>query len=161
MRRPTLPNIPVWLSITIGLAIRVLLVSVIWRQLGPPGFFVPDSASYMEFASSLARRGEFATPGGTLEFFRTPGYPALLAVGVIDGKGWLFTLQFAMALNLALSAAVAGLVYLLAKSLFERRVAGACALVAAVEPTMLAWSLRLMPETALTFCLVLFAYCAT
>ena len=160
MRLPTLPMIPVWLSIAVAIGLRVVLMMVMWRQMGPPGFFVPDSPAYLEFANTLAARGEFENYVGTPEFLRTPGYPALLAIGAMARKGWMFTVQFAMALNLALSAAVVALVYVLARRLFDQRIGGLCALLAAVEPTMMAWSLRLMPETALTFSLVLFAYCA-
>jgi hypothetical protein len=49
----------------------------------------------------------------------------------------------------------------IARELFhDDRVAGVCAIVIAVEPSMMLWSLKVMPETLFTFCLVLFAYAA-
>jgi 4-amino-4-deoxy-L-arabinose transferase-like glycosyltransferase len=44
--------------------------------------------------------------------------------------------------------------------LHDERLAGVCALLVALEPTLLTWSMRVMPDTALTLCLVAFAYAA-
>ena len=66
-------------------------------------------------------------------------------------------MAFALGLNLLFTAGIVAVVFLIARRLFDNtRTAGWCALIVAIEPTMLAWSLRVMPETLLTLCLVLF-----
>jgi 4-amino-4-deoxy-L-arabinose transferase-like glycosyltransferase len=62
---------------------------------------------------------------------------------------------------MVLAAAIVVVTYALARRLLQNeRLAMLCALAVAIEPTMLAWSLKVMPETLLTLCLLLFVACA-
>ena len=91
------------------------------------------------------------------EIFRTPGYPLVLAPFVaLHASDALI-----VAMNIVFAVLIVFVTWRIARQLFgDDRVAGICALIVAVEPTMLIWSLRVMPETLFTLCLVLFAYAA-
>jgi 4-amino-4-deoxy-L-arabinose transferase-like glycosyltransferase len=82
-----------------------------------------------------------------------PGYPMLLVPGTAIG----FPISTAIVLNFLLSSAIVFVTFRLARRLLRNdRAAAICALVAALEPTLLLWSLKVMPETLLTLCVLLF-----
>lgn len=144
-------------ALGVGLLIRALLVAAAWAQRGPIAFLVPDSLSYLKLADRLASGKGFIDQWNLPEMFRTPGYPLLLSVGSAIGHPVLF----ALVLQSLMTAGIIALTYSIARRLTgDERLAWICALVAAIEPTMLTWSMRVMPETALTLCLVAFAYAA-
>jgi 4-amino-4-deoxy-L-arabinose transferase-like glycosyltransferase len=128
-----------------------------WRR-GPEAFVVPDSASYWLLSHNLVRGAGFTDWFGNPELFRTPGYPAALLPGVLIGA----PISYAIALNVAISVVLVIATFCLARRLLrDERRATACAFVVAIEPTMLTWSLKMMPETLLALCLLLFASAAT
>lgn len=136
---------------------RAILATIALRQ-GLGIFLVPDSPRYLRLAANLAA-GRGFVDRGNWEVFRTPGYPLLLAAGAAR------PIVFAIVLNMVVAAAIVVVTYALARRLPSRdpaseRLATLCALIVAVEPTMLAWSLKVMPETLLTLCLLLFVACA-
>ena len=140
-----------------GLLIRAVLVAAAWAQRGPVACLVPDSLSYLKLADRLASGKGFVDQWNLPEMFRTPGYPLLLSVGSAIGHPVLF----ALVLQSLMTAGIIALTYAIARRLTgDERLAGICALVVAIEPTTLTWSMRVMPETALTLCLVAFAYAA-
>ena len=144
-------------AIGAGLLARALLVAAAWAQRGPVAFLVPDSFSYLKLADRLASGKGFVDQWTLPEMFRTPGYPLLLSAGSAVGHPVLF----ALVLQSLMSAGIIALTYSIVRRLTgDERLAGICALVVAIEPTMLTWSMRVMPETALTLCLVAFAYAA-
>jgi 4-amino-4-deoxy-L-arabinose transferase-like glycosyltransferase len=141
-------------AIGAGLLIRTLLVAVAWAQRGPVAFVVPDSFSYLKLADRLASGKGFVNQWNLPEMFRTPGYPLLLSAGSAIGHPVLF----ALVLQSLMTAGIIALTYSIARMLTGyERLAGICALVVSIEPTMLTWSMRVMPETALTLCLLVFA----
>jgi 4-amino-4-deoxy-L-arabinose transferase-like glycosyltransferase len=144
-------------AIAAGLLIRALLAAAAWAQRGPVAFLVPDSFSYLKLADRLASGKGFVNQWNQPEMFRTPGYPLLLSAGSAIGHPVLF----ALVLQSMMTAGIIALTDSIARRLTgDERLAGICALVVAIEPTMLTWSMRVMPETALTLCLVAFAYAA-
>ena len=144
-------------AIGAGLLIRAVLIAVVWAQRGPAAFLVPDSYSYLRLADRLAFGHGFIDRWGLPEMFRTPGYPLLLSAGSAIGHPVLF----ALVLQSLMTAGIITLTYAIARRLtHDERLAGICALVVALEPTLLTWSMRVMPETALTLCLVAFVYAA-
>jgi 4-amino-4-deoxy-L-arabinose transferase-like glycosyltransferase len=144
-------------AIAAGLLVRALLIAAAWAQRGPAAFLVPDSFSYLNSAARLAAGKGFADRWGLPEMFRTPGYPLLLAAGPAIGHPVLF----ALVLQSLMTIGIIVLTYAIAcELLHDERLAGICALVVAIEPTLLTWSMRVMPETALTLCLVAFVYAA-
>jgi len=139
-----------------AVALRVVLALVAWRSHGTTAFLAVDSATYLAPAMSIATHGAFENANGQAELFRTPGYPLLLAFGLIAGHPLLVPL----ATQVLLSALLVALTYALARELFDERAARLCAWIAAIEPTMLLWSVKLMPETLFTCALVAFVYAA-
>ncbi|MEA2490630.1 MAG: hypothetical protein QOH21_2422 [Acidobacteriota bacterium] len=145
-------------AVAADVLVRLLLVTVAGWQRGAIAFLVDDSAGYRILARHLAFDGAFLDRWGSgkPELFRTPGYPLLLVPGMWAGQ----PVAFAIALNLLASMAIVILTYHLARRLLDERLAGLCALVVALEPTMLTWSLKVMPETLFTLCLLLFTAAA-
>ncbi|MDP9193588.1 MAG: glycosyltransferase family 39 protein [Acidobacteriota bacterium] len=145
------------LAIGAGLLIRTILIAVAWARRGPSGFLVPDSFSYLRLGNRLLAGRGFIDRWDLPEMFRTPGYPLLLSVGsAIDHP-----VLFALVVQSLMMVGIVALTFSIARSLLhDERLAGICALVVALEPTMLTWSIRVMPETALTLCLVAFAHAA-
>jgi hypothetical protein len=139
------------IAVVLAVALRLSFILLLGN------FRVDDSATYTTGAQSLASRGAFLDGQGKPEIFRTPGYPLALAP--------LIALHASDALIVAMNIVFAVLVVIvtwrIARQLFgDDRVAGICAVIVAVEPTMMLWSLKVMPETLFTSCLLLFAYAA-
>jgi hypothetical protein len=144
------------IAIVLAVAVRVSLVVLLANIGGPNAFRIDDTVTYITGAQNLASGGAFLDAHGSPEVFRTPGYPLVLAPFVA-----LHASDAAIvAMNAVFAALVVFVTWRMARELFGDRVAGICALVVAVEPAMLIWSLRVMPETLFTLCLVLFAYAA-
>ncbi|MBV8547779.1 MAG: glycosyltransferase family 39 protein [Acidobacteria bacterium] len=145
------------IAIVLAIALRLSLILLL-GDLGPPDAFrASDSVTYTTGAQSLASRGGFLDPNGNPEIFRTPGYPLVLAPFMaLRASDSLIA-----ALNIVFAVLVVIVTWRMARHLFDDdRVAGICALIVAVEPTMLIWSFKVMPETLFTLCLLLFAYAA-
>jgi len=148
---------PLFLAIAAGTFLRLLVLLTAWMRRGSEAFLVPDSISYLDLAQSLAQGRGFRNAFGLTELFRTPGYPFLLAIGSMFGH----PIALALAMQLLLSAAIVAMTFLLARQVLQDgRWALGCAFVAAIEPTMLAWSLKVMPETLLTATLLAFTHAA-
>ncbi len=129
----------------LALALRAALILGAWSQghgTNEP-FLAPDSASYLETATSLATTGTF-TRAGEPDVVRTPGYPLLLVPGVWLGSpvGWGLTLQ----MLLSLLAIV--IVYDLAHRFGGPRSATVAALLMAIEPLSIIYTAKLLSETA-------------
>jgi uncharacterized membrane protein len=145
------------IAIVLAIACRVLLIVLIGSPGRPNAFRADDSVAFTTAAESLASRGEFLDDHAKPEIFRTPGYPLLLALlTALHASDALI-----VGMNIVFAVLVVFVTWRMARQLFgDERVAGICAVVVAVEPTMMIWSLKVMPETLFTMCLVLFAYAA-
>jgi len=142
-------------AIGAGLSVRILLIAGAWTRRGVDAFLVPDSSSYLGLAERLTAGLGFVDRTGKAELFRTPGYPLLLAAGSTH------PVVVALVSQLLMTAGIVVLTFLLARRMLDDdRIAVVCAFVVALEPTMLTWSLKVMPETLLTLALVAFAYAA-
>jgi hypothetical protein len=139
------------IAILLTIALRLSLILLFGN------FRVDDSASYTAGAQSIAARGAFLDARGKPEIFRTPGYPLVLAPFMALHASD----SVIVALNIVFAVLIVIVTCKIARQVFgDDRVAGICALMVAVEPTMLIWSLKVMPETLFTLCLLLFAYAA-
>jgi 4-amino-4-deoxy-L-arabinose transferase-like glycosyltransferase len=144
-------------AIVAAVAVRALLIAIGYAVHGRNAFLVSDSHRFLDLARSLAAGAGFTDAGGLPELFRTPAYPLLLAPGVLLGR----PVTWALMVNMLTTAAIVALTFTIARRLFaSERAAALCALVAAVEPTMLSWSIRVMAEPLVTMCLAAFAYAA-
>ena len=139
------------LAIAAAVAVRVVLMAVAYWRRGIEIFIVPDSIGYLQLAEKIATRAEFTNFLGAPEIFRTPGYPLLLSIGFLIGHPILFALIANVLLTIGIVAVVHRIAFC-APAL--------CAFVVALEPTMLTWSLKVMPETLFVLLLVLFLWAA-
>jgi 4-amino-4-deoxy-L-arabinose transferase-like glycosyltransferase len=146
-------NSRLWrIAIGVAIALRLILIVAAWCARGPDAFLYGDSPSYLTPASSLAARFEYEDDRGRPEILRPPGYPLLLAFGFVVGH----PLLFAIVAQLLLSAAIVALSFEIVRSRFDDRIAGICALLVAIEPTMLLFSVKVMSETLYTALLLAF-----
>ena len=143
------------LAVGAGLLVRAILIAVAWSQRGTAAFRVPDSYSYLNLAARLVAGKGFVDQWDLPEMFRTPAYPLLLSGGFAMGHPVFFTLVTQSLMMVGIIALTFSIVRTVLR---DERLAGLCAIVVALEPTTLTWSMRVMPETALTLCLVAFAY---
>jgi hypothetical protein len=170
IHRPGIPArvlLPALTLVSFGLALHVALAVL----EGMP--HVQDSVTYLFQAQTLARGAltapapPLAGPDGSAHFAQEfllvrdgrwfgkypPGYPALLAVGVLVGAPWL--------VNPLLAAATIPLLYALTRTIYTkntgRRVTGAlAALLLAASPFFLIMSGSLMSHAAELFWTLLF-----
>jgi 4-amino-4-deoxy-L-arabinose transferase-like glycosyltransferase len=145
------------IAIVPAIACRVFLLLLLGNLGRPNVFRADDSDTYTTAAQNIASRGEYLDRHGDPEIFRTPGYPLaiapFLALRASDA--------LIVSMNIVFAVLIVIVTWRIARQLFNGdRVAGICALIVAVEPTMMLWSLKVMPETLFTLCLVLFAYAA-
>jgi 4-amino-4-deoxy-L-arabinose transferase-like glycosyltransferase len=154
---PPKPLFLLRIAIVLAIALRISLILVLANLSRPNVFRVDDSITYTTGAQSLAFRGAFLDGQSRPEIFRTPGYPLVLAPFMaLHASDALI-----VAINIVFAVLAVIVTWKIARHVFgDDRVAGICALIVAVEPTMLLWSLKVMPETLFTLCLVLFAYAA-
>ena len=139
----------------------ILLLALLARVLVPLGamavhgdsgvFHTPDTDSYLSTATSLVEEGRFAQ-NGVAEIRRTPGYPLLLAVGVLAGRPEAVTITLQILIGML---SVYG-VYALARRLltfgrpWDSRVASLAALLYALDPLSVFYSSVLLSETLFT-----------
>ena len=135
-----------------AVVVRVLMIAAAFLVRGEDAFVAIDSLSYFIPAESLVEAMRFDGIFGGPEVFRTPGYPAVLVPGVLAGH----PIVFALLVQLVAAVAIVALTYGIALDLVGERLAKWSALAVAIEPTLLIWSMKVMPETLLTLALVLF-----
>jgi 4-amino-4-deoxy-L-arabinose transferase-like glycosyltransferase len=144
---------PLLLPVAFAIGLRVALAIGAWLAGGTAAFLAGDSETYLVPAAHLAAHLELTNGLGAPEIFRTPGYPLLLAAGFVLAH----PIVFALAAQLALAAGIVALTHALVRRLVDDpRIAAACAWAAALEPTMLIWSVKVMAETLFTILLLLF-----
>lgn len=110
-----------------------------------------DTASYLLSGRSLLFHGSFVGQDGQPYLSRTPGYPFFLALISLPG------LEFAVVVQVILSALTLVLVWRLARSIFEDdRIALLSAWIFAFEPVSIFNSIALMSETLFLVIFLLF-----
>lgn len=149
MRAPVVP-------IAVGIGVRVALIVAAYARQGAAAFLASDSFLYLDLAGSIASRAAFERLSGVPEIFRVPGYPLVLAAGVRFGHPVAFALLLQLALCVISILLVASIVQALSGPVAARRAAFAVAL----EPTLLLWSIKVMPEMLMTTCVLVSAAAA-
>jgi 4-amino-4-deoxy-L-arabinose transferase-like glycosyltransferase len=151
--RLRLPSVKTILAL--AFLVRALLFLAAWLRAGGfAPFHSADTAWYVSLAGELAAGGRFWSGGGP-EMIRTPGYPLLIVPGLLGGQLELVT----VALQIILSCATCYLVYLTARSLTGGEWVGAlAALLCAVEPLGVLYSVMLLSETLFTLLVVAAIY---
>lgn len=145
------------------IALLMILLSLgakltVWqsvRQSDPTRFLRPDSVGYIDSALALVETGRFAVSPAqpdVPQLFRTPGYPAFLAV-IYRLTGQAEPALFALA-QILLSLVAMGLAYWLAYRLWHGTVAVVALGLLAFDLPAFAYSLFVMSETLFTVCLL-------
>lgn len=142
---------PILIVLAVACGLRVLTPLVAFATARPgPLFHEPDTAGYLRAAEQLANTGRFATADGP-EIVRTPGYPLLLAFGVLAERVDAVTIG----LQIVLSCISVWLVYRLGLLLDGRRAGLAAAWLLACEPLSVLYASKLLSETLFTTLLTL------
>jgi hypothetical protein len=127
------------IAILLAIALRIVLILLLGNLGRPNVFRVDDSATYIAGAQSRAARGEFLDGQSKPEIFRTPGYPSVLAPFMaLEAPD-----SAIVAMNIVFAVLIVIVTWRIARQLFgDDRVAGICALIVAIEPTMMLWSME-------------------
>jgi 4-amino-4-deoxy-L-arabinose transferase-like glycosyltransferase len=145
------------LGLILGLALVVRALCWLPGASQPERFFTDDAHGYVALARDL--HAGYLDPGSPTfvnGLFRTPAYPAFLAVllNLFDGS-----LRAAVAAQIGVSLFTVWLTCVLAARLVGRRTALASGLVLALDPVSALFSCLLQPETLFTALLVAGALC--
>jgi len=141
------------------LSASLILKLTVWliAQQGHSDLFGwADSHAYHETAVSLLRLGSFSATVDHPEIpqtYRTPGYPAFLAlVYALLGESW----SAAAFVQIFLSLLIIGLTYAIAARIWNEKIGLWAAGILALDPISFTYSLKVMTETLFTLLLVLF-----
>ncbi len=132
----------------VGLIVRLLLL---WR-FADVGLAIHDERDYDQIAVSLATRGEYGFAPGQLTSIRPPLYPAFLAS--IYRVAGVQNYQAVRGVQIVLSLLTTVLVYLLARRLYDQRIAMAAAALHCLYPSLVGATNLVLTESLFTFLLV-------
>src|SRR5208282_468120 len=137
----------IWSVLGIALLLRTLLPILGYCHTHDVTiFYTPDTASYVVPARELVVHHRFFSDGSP-EIIRTPGYPLLLAVGLLLGRLELASVT----LQILLSCLTVYMVYRTASLLFEREeIALIAAGLYAIDPLSILFASLLAAETLFT-----------
>ena len=146
-----------WLAVVVLTAVGLRVLWVLYVNVDPNDGRFDDSVFYHNVARLLAQGAGYADPfgrGPTAAW--PPAYPAALAVLY---KLFGVHLLLAKGLNIALAAATVALTYVIARQIFDRRVAYVGGLILAFFPGQVYFSTVVFAQTAFAavFMLVLLA----
>jgi hypothetical protein len=128
--------------LAVAAAIRLTLMMVAHARNGSNPFSVIDTSGYLLSGRYLLFHGSFVAQDGQPYLSRTPGYPLFLALISLPGP------EFAVLVQVILSALTVVLVWRLARGIFEDdRIALLSAWIFAIEPISIFNSILLMSET--------------
>lgn len=136
-------------------AFLVRLGGAVWwqnRLASPQEFFFPDSDSYWHLARTIGLGQPYQYGSPDARVFRTPGYPAVLAVVFWLG-GPEVPVLWGRVLGAGLGVACVGCCWWLGRRLFGPRAGWLAGLAAALYPEAVAASIFILSEAA--FCPVL------
>lgn len=131
------------------LFLELVVATVILKRFGFDFYQGGDSPGYMYMARNLAEHGALLPTN-----FRTPGYLFFLALIYFIFHSFVPAIFF----GALISAFAAPLIYLIAKELFEERVAFIAGVLAAIEPMGLFLGISILTEGVFTPVLLLSVY---
>ena len=142
-----------WGVLGLTVLLRVSLLLLILHSTGIKGIFSSDTPGYVAPIQGLMH-GSFSTENGP-EILRTPGYPIfLMLTGMADNHPLL-----SISCQIMLACFSVFLVYQLGMLLFLNvQAATLCAVLYAIEPTSVFYSIQLLTETLFTTILLVFIY---
>lgn len=143
----------------IAFSVRLLFSVIVLERVGQEAFEPrrrdADTTQYIELAKSILRDHSF-TLYGVPHSFRTPGYPAWLAVWYWLSGSWFFAVGVVGSL---LGGITASATYFLGRKIFSRNVALGAGYLFALEPYGVHMSLRPMTEALYALLVVMFGFC--
>ncbi len=135
-------------AVLVLLALRLGLLLLLWAVGGEP--LQPDSPLYLQLAAGLAEQGWFSASLTTFqpEVFRTPGYPAYLALfyptGLPTGLNHLF---WPLLVQEGLYLVSVGIFYIGTRTLLDLGLARAVVIFLLIEPGGIAYPKLLLSDT--------------
>ena len=138
-----------WFIYFLMLVLELMVAGIVLTKFGFNFYQGGDSPGYMYMAKNLAEHGEFLPTN-----FRTPGYLFFLAIIYLIFHSFVP----AIFLGALISAFAAPLIYLIAKELFEERIAFIAGVLAAIEPMGLFLGVSILTEGVFTPVLLLSVY---
>ncbi len=144
-----------WKLLAILILALVLRLSLwVAASLNPAGVFTPDSGDYWLAGQNLLHTGQFTT-GEDPEIFRTPGYPAFLALpqsawpdAEHDGRtAW----RVALVMQVMLDVLLVLVVYWLGTLVADPATAVLAALLQAISAAAIAYSCRILSDSLYSF----------
>ena len=146
-----------WFLYFLMLVLELIVAVFILTRFGFNFYQGGDSPRYMLLAKNLVEHGTLSF-GGSSPFqptnFRTPGYPLFLALIYFIFHSFIPAIFF----GALISAFAAPLVYLIAKEVFEERIAFVAGILAAIEPMGLFLGVSILTEGVFTAVLLLAVY---
>ncbi|MCX6813451.1 MAG: glycosyltransferase family 39 protein [Candidatus Azambacteria bacterium] len=138
-----------WFLYFLMLVLELLIAGFVLTRFGFNFYQGGDSSGYMYMARNLAENGALFPTN-----FRTPGYLFFLALIYFIFHSFVPAIFF----GALISAFAAPLIYLIAKKLFEERVAFIAGVLAAIEPMGLFLGISILTEGVFTSVLLLSVY---
>lgn len=143
------PKRKFWFLYFLMLALELIVAGFILTRFGFNFYQGGDSPGYMYLARNLAEHGALLPTN-----FRTPGYLLILAIIYLIFHSFVPAIFF----GALISAFAAPLVYLIAKEVFEDRIAFVAGILAAIEPMGLFLGVSILTEGVFTPVLLLSIY---
>jgi len=146
------------LSLALGLRIAAACgVHYALNEHDQPVFLIAgDADGYWQLAEKIRQGKPYALYDPPRYVQRMPGFPAVLAAGLWLGRGHPLGARLMLAV---LGTLTCGLVFVLGRQLFDETTAATGALLAAVSPTMIGFSVIILSETvfalAMLICLLM------
>lgn len=147
-----------WFLYFLMLFLELIVAAIIFSRFGFVFFQGGDSSGYMILAKNLVEHGVFSlsdvSPYAPSNI-RTPGYPLFLAAVYFIFHSFVPAIFF----GAAVAAFAAPLIYLIAKEVFEEKMAFAAGILTAIEPLGLFLGVSILTEGIFTPVLFLFIFC--
>jgi len=147
-----------WLLYFLMLVLELAVAGVVFAKFGFDFYQGGDSPGYMLLAKNWVERGAFSlsdAPPYIPSNIRTPGYPLFLALIYLIFHSFVPAIFF----GAIISAFAAPLIYLIAKEVFEEKIAFVAAILTAIEPMGLFLGVSIVTEGIFTVVLFLAVYC--
>lgn len=140
------------LVLILGLVLRVGLLFYFWDE----GLTIRDEIDYQMLAENILNHHEFSYGVGQPHALRPPLYPIFLsAIYFITGGVHLNAIRI---IQIIFSLGIIIILYLLGKSLFDKRIGILASFIFAVYPSFIFFTHLLLTEVLFTFFLILFVY---
>lgn len=139
------------------LVLELAVAGIIFAKFGFDFYQGGDSPGYMLLAKNLVERGAFSLSDASPYIssnIRTPGYPLFLALIYLIFHSFIPAMFF----GALISAFAAPLIYVIAKEVFEEKIAFVAAILTAIEPMGLFLGVSIVTEGIFTPVLLLAVY---